>query len=133
MAKRPENIELALEQLAQKFPEMQRDFCASAGRKLAEKVKRNIAERTKRKTGSLLKAVTLKLGSGGGYAAVRNDFSVAPHAALVEYGHQIKGKDGKVKGWSNGRKMYRDALADLENELLEDAKQLAEEVVRLVE
>lgn len=126
-------VEAAFRQLADEFPRMQKEFTAAAGDRMLEKARENISARTSKHTGNLLAGAYLHLGSGGGYAAVRNDHMTAPHAHLIEFGHEVKSKSGKTIGWADGRYMYRDALREVEDEMMAKAKQLSEEVARLVE
>lgn len=131
--------------MLEKFPEERRELMEKAGEKMYRQVLRNIDATTEAHTGNLRDACYKHIGSKGGYAAVRNDHKKAPHAHLVEYGHRlvkgtkikigkhgqsvsIKGS-GRVIGWVNGKHMYRNALNELEDELMQDAEELTDKLV----
>ena len=127
------------------FPEERRKLVERAGEKMHRQVLRNIDTDTREKTGHLRKACHMEIGSEGGYAAVRNNNMIAPHAHLVENGHRlIKGArkkknkygnesnikgSGKVIGWVNGKHMYRNAMNELEDELTKDAENTLQKIV----
>ncbi len=129
----------------EQFPGMQRELVEMAGEKLHEKVLQNIDTSTKEQTGRMKAACRMVIGSGGGYAAVRNDYKKAKHTHLVEFGHRLmkgaKTKEGKhgqrvnIKGsgkqigWVNGKFMYRNALNELEDELVADAEKMIDKLV----
>ena len=134
--------ELTLTQLSEKFetlvkefPKERRKLMNTSGDKIKDQVQANIAALGS-KNGRLMKAVTKAVGSGGGYAAVRNDWFIAPHAHLVEHGHWMIGKDGRMLtlknggSWVAGRKMYEKALMSLQDELISDAEKTLESVVK---
>ena len=140
------DLDQAFEAMLKKFPDARREVVENAGEKMQRKVLQNIFTTTKEVTGKLLEGVTLAVGSGGGYAAVRNDAKIAPHAHLVEFGHRIvKGgplnvpkkelegssprNQGKVIGLVEGKHMYRNALNELEEELIQDAEDKIEKVL----
>ncbi len=136
--------------LEKKFSEERRELVERAGEKMYQKVLRNIDATTKKSTGKLRDACYKHVGSEGGYVAVRNNHKKAPHAHLVEHGHnnvtggklkltkkdlaegkkkgKIVSKEGK-KAWTNGRFMYRNAMNELEDELMQEAEELAERLV----
>lgn len=136
------DLDKAFEMMIEKFPEKRRELVESAGEKMHKKVLRNIDTDTKESTGRLREACYLAIGSEGGYAAVRNNHRKAPHAHLVEFGHKLvkgaKTKEGKhgqtvkvkgtgrVIGWVNGKHMYRNALTEMEDELVQDAERMIE-------
>lgn len=135
----------AFDKMLQQFPEKRRDLVEKAGDRMYQKVQRNIAESTNEQTGRLKEACYMTVGSKGGYAAVRNDFKKAKHAHLVEFGHRImrgaqtkEGKhgqpvkikgSGKMLGWAAGKHMYRNALNELEGELVQEAEKMITETV----
>ena len=135
-----EDLDKAFETMIEKFPEKRRELVENAGSKMHQKVLRNIDTDTKEDTGRLREGCYLVIGSKGGYAAVRNDHRKAPHAHLVEFGHRLikgaktkEGKNGqpvpikgsgKVIGWVNGKHMYRNALTEMEDELVQDAERM---------
>lgn len=136
------DLDKAFEKMMEKFPEKRRELVENAGEKMHKKVLRNIDTDTKEDTGRLRDACYLAIGSEGGYAAVRNNHRKAPHAHLVEFGHKLvkgaKTKEGKygqtvkvkgsgrVIGWVNGKHMYRNALTEMEDELVRDAEKMIE-------
>lgn len=140
-----EKLDEAFEQMLQKFPEKRRDLVEKAGERMYQKVQRNIAESTTEHTGRLKKGCYMEIGSKGGYAAVRNRHATAPHAHLIEFGHRImrgakikEGKhgqtvkikgSGKMIGWAAGKHMYRNALNELEGELVQEAEKMIAETV----
>lgn len=140
------DLDKAFEAMLKKFPDARREVVENAGEKMQRKVLQNISATTKEVTGRLIEGVTLAVGSGGGYAAVRNDAKIAPHAHLVENGHKlVRGgpikvpkkelqstnprSTGAVVGWVPGKHMYRNAMNDLEDELIGDAEEMVEKLV----
>jgi len=143
----------AFEGFLNDFSKERRELVENAGEKLHKRVLRKIGSDTKEKTGNLKKGCELHIGSGGGYAAVRNNHLRAPHAYLVEFGHNIKehgsGKDkrksaskgkrtkytGKKKkkkekpNWVPGKFMYTNAMNELEGELTQDAEDMIDKLV----
>ena len=135
----------AFDKMPEVFYEERRELMEAAGEKMYRQVLKNIDADTKEKTGNLRAACYKHIGSRGGYAAVRNNHRKAPHAHLVEYGHKLvkgaKTKTGKrgqkvnVKGsgraigWVSGKHMYRNALNELEDELMQEAEALADRLV----
>lgn len=119
----------SFDNMLNRFPQKRREFVRKTGEKMQQEVLRNIDRDTKRKSGNLRNAVSLKLGSGGGYAAVRNNNRVAPHAHLVEDGHAILDKHGRRVGWVAGKHMYRNALQAVADEAEQDAQRMLDEMV----
>ena len=131
--------------LEKKFSEERRELVEKAGEKMYRQVLKNIDTTTKEHTGKLRAACYKQIGSKGGYVAVRNNHRKAPHAHLVEYGHKlIKGAktktgkygqkvnikgSGRVIGWVSGKHMYRNAMNELEDELMQEAEELADRLV----
>ena len=148
MAGSLDDLDRAFAELLDRFPEKRRELVETVGEKMHQKVLRNIDTDTKEKTGHLRDACEKHIGSGGGYAAIRNDYRKAPHAHLVENGHRlIKGAkkkvnkygnemnikgSGKVIGWVNGKFMYRNAISELEDELTHDAETMIEKTLKEV-
>ncbi len=114
-----EDFEQKLDQLLAKFPQARRDLVNDCTDKLEQKVLENVNQITPR-TGNLKRGVKKALGSQGGYGAIRADYSIAPHAHLVENGHYVRNRCG----WVPGRHMFRNARNSLANELEQDAEQM---------
>lgn len=139
------DLDKAFEEMLNKFPDSRRDLVETAGDIMYQKVIQNIETDTKENTGHLRDAAYVAIGSGGGYAAVRNDNVKAPHAHLVEFGHRLikgaKTKEGKhgqpvnikgsgeVIGWVNGKHMYRNALNETEDDLIQAAEKMIDDLV----
>lgn len=134
--------------LLSEFPKERRELVEQSGEKLHRRVLRNIDKDVKVKTGNLRAACEKHIGSGGGYAAIRNNYRKAPHAHLIEEGHRlmkgakkktdkngnsinIKGS-GEEKDWVDGKFMYRNALNTLADELEKDAEQTRDKVLQEV-
>lgn len=142
------DLDEMLGKILDEFPEERRKLVERSGDKLYKEVLRNIDKRVDKKTGKLREACEKHIGSGGGYAAVRNNHRKAPHAHLVEDGHSkrkgaerkrnkhggmsnIKGT-GKNMGWVDGKFMYRDAINRLADELAKDSKDTMDKVLKEV-
>ena len=139
------DLEQAFQDMIDQFPEKRRELVTAAGGKMHQRVLQNIDRDTEEKTGNLREGCYLSIGSEGGYAAVRNNHLRAPHAHLVEFGHRLikgakkkEGKygqvvnikgSGKVVGWVPGKHMYRNALNELEDELIQDAEKVMDKLV----
>lgn len=114
--------------IMKEFPEKRRSLVTGCGDKMYNKVMQNINSSVKSDAGNLKKSVQKVVGSGGGYAAVRPNYKIAPHTHLIENGHHVIRK-GKVVGWANGKHMYRNALNELANELEQDAEKMVDELL----
>lgn len=126
------NLDKDFEKLLKQFPNARREIVENSGDKMYQKVINNINSQVDEDTGNLKEGVTKVVGSGGGYAAVRPDWQKAPHTHLVENGHKLvkgTGKTAKVVGWVPGKHMYRNALADLADDLIKDAEEMIDKVV----
>lgn len=137
-----QELEKLFGKLLQAFPEERRRLVEQSGEKLHQQVLRNIDRDLKQGTGRLRAACEKQIGSGGGYAAIRNNYQKAPHAHLVENGHRLmkgakkkkdkNGNDINIKGsgqeigWVQGRFMYHNAANALADELERDAERLLE-------
>ena len=121
--------------LVKEFPKERRKLMETSGDKIKSEVQTNV-DAVGEDTGRLRAAVTKAIGSGGGYAAVRNDYRIAPHAHLVEHGHWMVGHDGRLLtlksggSWVAGRKMYERAIMSLKDELIADADAMLKKVVK---
>lgn len=148
------DLDKAFAKMLEDFPKERRELVESAGEKMYQGVMRNIEADTDESTGNLKKGVEKKVGSGGGYAAVRPNHDTAPHTHLVENGHAVvaRGKSrnkknlkktkkrvASVRGkgfgegsttWVNGKFMYRNALTKLKGELKRDSEEMAERLVK---
>lgn len=123
-----DELDKAFEQLIQDFPEARKQLVTQSGDKLYRKVIQNIERDVKERRGKLKKSVVKNIGSGGGYAAIRANSSIAPHLHLIENGHKIV-KNGNVVGWVSGKHMYRNALNELADELERDAEKTLDDLV----
>lgn len=134
------DLELRFDELIKQFPKARKKLCAETGKKMYDKVITNIERGVKEDSGNLKRAVTMVIGSGGGYAAVKPNWKIAPHTHLVENGHRIvwgksaskwqikhMGKKDMRTGrgtYTNGKHMYRNALNDLIHELETEAEKM---------
>lgn len=124
------DIDRAFSKIIEELPDRRRTLVENAGEKMYQGVMRNIDSNTNEGSGTLKRGVEKKIGSGGGYAAVRPNHAIAPHTHLVENGHNVKRvKDGPIVGWAQGKFMYRNALTSLESELRRDSKKALERLV----
>ncbi len=146
------DIDRAFSKIIEELPDRRRTLVNNAGEKMYQGVMRNIDSNTNEGSGTLKRGVEKKIGSGGGYAAVRPNHAIAPHTHLVENGHRVvaRGKSKKKYGkkakksagrvrkgfgegaeeWVNGKFMYRNALTSLESELRRDSKNALERLVK---
>ncbi len=111
-----------LDKMLQEFPKARKKLVETQGEILHKKVLNNINQLNSR-TGNLKKGCEKKMGSGGGYVAIRANYAVAPHSHLLENGH-----NSRNGGWVQGRHMYKNALSDLEDEIIKDAENIYNEL-----
>lgn len=127
-----DELDKCFEKLLDDIPIAKRKLVEACGEKMHEKVLRNIDSTVKTKTGNLKEGVTKVLGSGGGYAAVKPNFKIAPHSYLIENGHKLiagKGENQRFIRWVPGAHMYRNALIELADELESDADKALSKLV----
>lgn len=110
------------------FPEKKKELVKEAGDLMYEQVIININSTVKQKSGKLIEGVTKALGSKGGYAAIRPDYKIAPHTYLIEEGHHGK-LGGKEIGWVDGKHMYRNALEQVSDEIINKAEKMIDDLV----
>ncbi|GEM_PF-807436 len=96
------NLEKTFDKILKEFPNARKKLVSVSGKKLYDKVRENIRRDVKENTGKLLRGVTMVVGSGGGYVAIRANHSIAPHSHLIENGHRI------VTGKRFDSKIYND-------------------------
>lgn len=132
-----EELDKAFENLAKKFPDARKKFVINAGDLMYNEVINNIERDVEEGGENLKRGVTKVIGSKGGYAAIRPDYSIAPHTHLVEDGHDMvvggkKGKDGKIcedRNFVYGKHMYRNAINQVADKLEDMAEQFVDELV----
>lgn len=124
-----EELDKEFDDILKKFPQARRKLVIKAGDKMESTVKSNIDNSCKEGTGNLKRAVTKKIGSKGGYAAVKNNYKIASYAESVENGHKVKGNANGDIQWVPGKHMYRNALNSLVDELENDAEQMLDELL----
>ncbi len=122
------NLDKRFKKMTNDFPQARKNLIENGGEKLYRKVLNNIDFNVDEHSGKLKKGVTKKIGSGGGYVAIRPNSTIAPHTPLVENGHKLVRGD-KVVGWVSGKHMYRNALNELADELEQDAEKMINEMV----
>lgn len=123
-----EELDKMFENLLKRFPEKKKELMEDVAQEMYLQVLTNIAETVEPKTGNLGKGVKKVIGSNGGYAAVKPDYSIAPHSHLIEDGHRII-RNGKVVGWANGKHMYRNALDQVADDIEGMAQDMINELV----
>jgi hypothetical protein len=127
-----EDLNSKLNKVLDEFPGKRRELHETAADIMHENVIKNIKSETKHKTGNLERGQKKVVGSGGGYAAVTPDYSIAPHTHLIENGHKLVKKingSKKIVGFVNGKHMYQKAIAQSESQLINAAEKFAEEIV----
>ena len=127
-----DELDKCFEKMLDEIPIAKRKLVETCGEKMHAKVLRNIDSTVKTKKGNLKKGVTKVLGSGGGYAAIKPNYKIAPHSYLIENGHKLvvgKGDNQRVVGWARGAHMYRNALLELADELESDAEKVLSDLV----
>lgn len=123
-----DELDKRLGEILDKFPQKRRELVENVGEKMYQQVLRNIDSCVKEGTGDLKRGVSKEIGSRGGYAAIRANYKIAPHANLVENGHKIV-RGGKVVGWVAGKHMYRNTINQVENEIIQEAEEMLEKLV----
>ncbi len=115
-----------LDKLLDDWPQTKQKLVERNGDIMYQKVLANV-DAVGEKTGNLKRGVTKHIGSGGGYAAIRPDYKVAPHTHLLENGH--KTRNG---GWVPGKHMYRNALSDLADEMQYESQKVYDDLIKSV-
>ena len=112
------------------FPEKRRELHEKSGEIILKRVKANTPYDPDRKKGTHLRdAIYKKVGSEGGYVAVRPDYKKAPHAHLVEDGHVQKDKNGTPTGvFVKGAHMFKIGAQEAKAEILKMAEEFADKM-----
>lgn len=121
-------LDKMFDDLLTKFPKKKKELVEEAGDLMYEKVINNINSTVKENTGKLKEGVIKVVGSKGGYTAIRPNYKIAPHTDLIENGHKIV-RGGKIIGWVNGKHMYRDALEQVGDEIINKAEKMIDDLV----
>lgn len=125
-----EDLDKSFENLLKRFPDSRAKLVNEAGNIMYNQVISNIERDVEEHSGNLKRGVTKKVGSKGGYAAVKPNYNISPHAHLVENGYNLVrggklGKGGKVLGWVHGKHVYRNAI----NRVADLLEQKGEELI----
>lgn len=92
-----EDLDRAFENMLRRFPDTRKELVSRAGDIMYSEVVSNIDRDVKEDTGNLKRGVTKKIGSKGGYVAIKPNYNISPHAHLVENGHNLV-KGGRMTG-----------------------------------
>lgn len=97
-------------------------FLQKAGNKLKKKTVNQAKNSIKNYTGNYIKSIKKgKVYDFKGNLSVRT-YSAAPHAHLIEFGHIIKTRNGKEKGFKPGYHVFEKAAKEFEDEFVEDTE-----------
>lgn len=132
-----EELDKAFENFSKKFPDARRKLVNDVGDVMHKEVINNIERDVEEGGENLKRGATKVIGSKGGYAAIRPDYSIAPHTHLVEDGHDMivggkKGKGGNVsddRAFVYGKHMYRNAINQVADKIENMAEEFIEELV----
>lgn len=131
-------------QAAEQFPEKRRRMMDRIGAELEESVRKNVPvessrDRFRRPPGTIRAGQEKKLGSGGGYVAIRPAKGDAPQMSgrrrdrygtitqALEDGHRVKLARGGSK-FVSGRLFYRTAKRDAERIAMKHLNELKREI-----
>lgn len=116
----------ALDKVVEGFGEKRREFHLKAGKIILKNVKaKSPYDETRTQKTHLRDAIEEKVGSGGGYVAVKPDYKKAPHAGLVENGHVAPNGT-----FVQGKHMFENGLKESVPELTALVEEFADEIVR---
>jgi hypothetical protein len=120
-----------IDKVLKEFPDEKRSLHEASGKVILDKVLENTPYDEERKKGAHLRdAITMVVGSKGGYTAVRADEGKAPHAHLVENGHVQKDKNGTPTGtFVPGKHMFKIASIDVKDEVLKLAEEFSNKII----
>lgn len=120
-----------LDAMSKNFTQARKELVEEVGDDMYQAVLKNIEADTEARTGNLKRGVDKVIGSSGGYSAVRNKHSVAPHAHLLEEGHRIVTRSGVDTGKvTTGKFMYRNALNTVKPTAEAKAEAMMERLVK---
>ena len=107
-----------------------RKFLKKQGKALQKKTLEVAQRKTKKRTGNYIRGIKAgKVYKFDGAFACRV-YSKAPHAHLIEYGHNIVTKNGEVKGYQRGLNVFDDAKKAFEDEFTEALENYVDEVCK---
>jgi hypothetical protein len=126
-----DEIDERIDKVLKEFPEERRLLHEASGKVILGKVLENTPYDAKRKKGTHLKdAITMVVGSKGGYTAVRADEGKSPHAHLVENGHVQKDKNGTPTGtFVPGKHMFKIASMEAKGEVLKLTEEFSNKII----
>ena len=115
----------------EEMPKKTRKFMNQEGQKLKKQTKQKAKQTVKKKTGNYLKGMKkgkVYIYSGNGGLSVRV-YGAAPHAHLVEQGHNIKNKkDGAILGRTRAFYVLDKSAREFESEFQKDINDFIDEV-----
>lgn len=124
-----EKLDRMLDNIIKTIPEKKKELLENVGEILSNQVKQNISIRINDENGTLKSDVKVVPGSKGGYVAVKPSYENTHLNHLIENGHRIV-RNGVAIGFVNGKHMYRDSIDQCEQQILNMAKKMIDEVIK---
>lgn len=123
-----DKVDNMFDSILKKFPEKRKKLVERVGTIMYDQVVNNIDSKVKQDTKKLKQGITKKISSGGGHVTAEPNYSIAPNSALIEEGYK-KVREGNIVGWVNGKHMYRDALNQASDEIINEVEKMIDELV----
>lgn len=125
-----EEIEKEVLRLAEKYPKETKKFLGRQGNKLKARVKKKAKSKVKEKTGNYLNGFRRgKVYKYNGEEDTVRVYNNMPHAHLIEYGHIIKGKNGKEHGFKKGYHILEEAEKEFHDDFVKAADEFIDEIL----
>lgn len=124
------DFEKDLVNLAKTVKEGSKSFLKKQGKKLQKETVKIAKLKTKEHTGKYIKSIKNgKIYDFKGNISTRV-YSVSPHAHLIEYGHKIVTRSGKVKGYKKGEYVFETAQKNFQKEFEENMESFINEACK---
>ncbi|BEP28812.1 HK97 gp10 family phage protein [Helicovermis profundi] len=119
-----------MDEIVERLPRKSNRFLKKEAKKLKKQTISRAKSKVGKKTGNYLKGI--KDGKpykyNGGEQSIRV-YNNAPHAHLIEYGHEVLDKNGVSHGFKDGAHVFEDTERKFKNEFFKDCEDFVDDLL----